>query len=332
MVSIIVPVFNCAAYLEQCLHSIQAQSRSDWEVLLVNDGSTDGSAAICDRFAAQDTRVRAFHQSNGGVSAARNRALKEAVGKYVLFVDADDYVAPTFVQAMLQAVHGRDVAACAYDRVRPSSSQPFVLRESGELSMRDLFEHTLCTQQIGGGCCNKIFRLDIIRSLALSFDQTIAVGEDMLFLVRYYQRCERAGYVGDILYHYRFNEASATEASFAEKKVTARTASILSAVGAMSQYIDPAVAWQRDFVAYRQARSGVRLFFQMVLSRTSDVGMMSALERLMRGSVWAYVRSEHAKSLERLVALAMAVSTRMAFRLAVAMSGLLHKRLANYRT
>ena len=314
MVSIIVPVFNCAAYLEQCLHSIQAQSRSDWEVLLVNDGSTDGSAAICDRFAAQDSRVRTFHQANGGVSAARNLALKEAVGKYVLFVDADDYVAPTFVQAMLQAVHGRDVAACAYDRVRPSSSQPFVLRESG------------------GGCCNKIFRLDIIRSLALSFDQTIAVGEDMLFLVRYYQRCERAGYVGDILYHYRFNEASATEASFAEKKVTARTASILSAVGAMSQYIDPAVAWQRDFVAYRQARSGVRLFFQMVLSRTSDVGMMSVLERLMRGSVWAYVRSEHPKSLERLVALAMAVSTRMAFRLAVAMSGLLHKRLANYRT
>lgn len=332
MISVIVPVYNCELYLEQCLGSIVGQRCQDFEVLLINDGSTDRSGSICDDFAARDARFRVTHKVNGGVSSARNLALEQVRGKYVVFIDADDYVEDSFLEKLLNAVASSDIAACAYDRVRPGFSQPFVLGRTGTLSLEALFEHTLCTQWIGGGCCNKIFRADLIRELGLSFDPRIAVGEDMLFLVRYFQRCRSAGYAAEVLYHYRFNEASATEAGFASKRVNERTASILQAVLAMEQHIDPGSDWQRRLVKYRQGRSGLRLFVQMVLSRTDDAGLLDAVQRIMRGSLPDYLRSRHARALEKIMALAMALSTRTAYALAVALSGVLGGRLAAYRS
>ena len=93
-ISVIVPVYNVAAYLPQCLESIQNQDYRDLQVLLIDDGSTDGSGAICDQFAAQDDRVQVIHQKNGGAAAAKNAGLRAARGEYLSFVDSDDYLEP----------------------------------------------------------------------------------------------------------------------------------------------------------------------------------------------------------------------------------------------
>ena len=90
-ISIIVPVYNVKPYLDRCVSSVQAQTFTDWELLLIDDGSTDGSGEICDACAQREPRVRVMHQPNGGVSAARNRGLDEARGEYMMFLDADDY-------------------------------------------------------------------------------------------------------------------------------------------------------------------------------------------------------------------------------------------------
>lgn len=332
MISIIVPVFNCDSYLEQCLRSIADQDWPDFEVLLINDGSTDRSGSLCDAFAARDARFRVTHKANGGVSSARNLALDQVRGHSVVFIDADDYVDASFLSKMVGAMNDGDVVACAYDRVRPCGPQPFVLGQTGPISLETLYEHTLCTQLIGGGCCNKIFRADLIREMGLRFDTRIAVGEDMLFLVQYYQRCRSAAYVGDVLYHYRFNEVSATESGFAQKKVNERTASILLSLDAMAQRIDASVGYQRQTLAFRRVRSGMRLFIQMVLSRTHDVALMEAIEAHVRAGVQIYLTSRHARLLEKVVAVAMALSTRVSYRLAVSLSGVLAGRLASYRT
>lgn len=331
-ISIVVPVYNCEPFLEQCLLSVQAQVLSDFEVLLVNDGSTDGGGTICDRFALLDPRFRVFHKANGGVSSARNQALDAAQGECVVFIDADDYVEPDFLTKLVEPMASHDVAVCAYDRVRPDGTQPFVLGDSGELSMKALYEHTLCTQMVGGGCCNKAFRMALIRNFRLRFDGRIAVGEDMLFLVQYYRHCRSAWLVGDVLYHYRFNQVSATESSFAQKRVDQRTASILLAVESMAAHTDPDVAYQLNFVQFRKARSSLRLFFQMVLSRTNDPAIFSSLERITRDSLMSFLGSNHARPLEKVVALSMAFSTRFSFAFAVRLSGALAGRLAAYRT
>lgn len=331
LISIIVPVYNCEPYLEQCLRSLLDQSWADFEVLLINDGSQDRSGAICDEFAAIDVRIRVTHTPNGGVSAARNLALEQAQGEYVTFVDADDYVAPDFLERMVSHMASADLVACAYDRVRPNEAQPFVLGPSGPLELCLLYEHTLCTLLIGGGCCNKMFRLAPIRELGLRFDPRIAVGEDMLFLVQYYRRCRSAWYVGEVLYHYRFNESSVTESGFARKVVNERTASILLAVDAMARYIDPSVRFERDSMAYRRARSSLRLFFLMVMSRTSNPALMADVQRNIRLGLKAYLSSGHAHLIEKLAAACMAISIRLTYAMGVAISGIVGRQLASLR-
>ena len=94
-VSIIVPVYNVEKYLHRCVDSILLQTFTDFELLLIDDGSTDKSVGICDKYALKDRRIRVFHKKNGGVSSARNLGIKKSNGVYILFVDSDDYLSPS---------------------------------------------------------------------------------------------------------------------------------------------------------------------------------------------------------------------------------------------
>ena len=98
LVSVIVPVYNVYPYLRDCVQSVQAQSYQNWELLLVDDGSTDGSETLCDEYAAQDARVRVLHKKNGGLSDARNAGVDAAKGEYLSFVDGDDWVSPYYIE------------------------------------------------------------------------------------------------------------------------------------------------------------------------------------------------------------------------------------------
>lgn len=116
LISVIVPVYNAAAFLDQCLTSIVAQTYRNLEILVVDDGSTDGSTEMCDRWAGRDERIRVIHQPNGGHSAARNTALDVMMGSLVTMVDSDDVLHPEFVSTLLEVMSGNDadIAVCGY--------------------------------------------------------------------------------------------------------------------------------------------------------------------------------------------------------------------------
>ena len=132
LISIIVPVYNAEKYLPACVESLLSQTYGALEVILVNDGSKDGSAALCDTYAARDSRVRVIHQENQGVSTARNAGLDHAAGKYVAFVDADDYVKPDYLERLHgdMTAHDADFVTCCYEEIShgdaPKSGIPFV--------------------------------------------------------------------------------------------------------------------------------------------------------------------------------------------------------------
>ena len=119
LLSIIVPVYNVENYLQKCIDSILAQTLTDFELILVDDGSPDGCPALCDAAAAKDARVRVIHQKNGGLSAARNAGLDVARGAWIGFVDSDDYIAPEMYEKLYRAVQstGADLALCDYAKV-----------------------------------------------------------------------------------------------------------------------------------------------------------------------------------------------------------------------
>ena len=104
IISIIVPVYKAEAVLPKCVESVLAQTFQDWELLLIDDGSPDGSGGLCDRYAAGDGRVRVFHKPNGGVSSARNLGMQAAAGEHILVVDADDWIAPELCVPLLAAL------------------------------------------------------------------------------------------------------------------------------------------------------------------------------------------------------------------------------------
>lgn len=114
LISIIVPVYNTEKYLDQCIQSVLAQTYTNWELLLIDDGSTDSSGAICDKYAAVDKRIRVFHKENGGVSSARNLGLDNAKGEWITFVDSDDWVEPAMYFEMLEGacLQNSDIVYC----------------------------------------------------------------------------------------------------------------------------------------------------------------------------------------------------------------------------
>lgn len=130
IISVIIPVYNVEAYLRQCLDSVLTQDYSSLQVIVIDDGSTDGSGAICDEYAAGDSRVVVIHQKNGGAAAAKNAGLRVASGRYLSFVDSDDYLEPDAYRHMVSGLEaaGADVIQCSFRDVYPTKSVPYAVK------------------------------------------------------------------------------------------------------------------------------------------------------------------------------------------------------------
>lgn len=192
LVSIVVPVFNTAPYLPACISSILAQSFTDLELLLVDDGSTDGSGIICDEYAKKDSRIRVFHKENGGVSSARNLGLDHASGEWIYFVDSDDQVLPGGLQTMVDCISDDvDIVLAGYQKydedgnvVYEIDDRVICLMDKRE-SLSTLYSrHGKYYNYLTYGCI-RLLRNKIIQKYNLRFDTEITNKEDTLFLVQY---------------------------------------------------------------------------------------------------------------------------------------------------
>ena len=222
-VSIIVPIYNAEKYLGYCLNSIVSQTYQNIEVILVNDGSTDGSLQICKNYAAVDKRIIILDIPNGGVSNARNCGLKKATGEYIQFVDADDTIKLNMTEKLIELmeVYQSDLVICGFDLITLNSNQeiienvPFHSRPIGEecvLERKD-FKENLC--RILWRTClleepvNKLYRRKKITENKIEFDTNISLGEDFCVNIKYFKYCNRCVLVEDRYYRYmQFNKNS----------------------------------------------------------------------------------------------------------------------------
>ena len=219
MVSIIVPVYNCAESLERCVPAILAQTERDFELILVDDGSKDSSGSICDRFAAADPRIRVIHKPNGGVSSARNAGLDAAEGSYVMFCDSDDYPEPCWCELLLAAAEKAPDAfpVCNYLRETPSGSSVNYEKECESLSDRvepgDFFR--LYRLELLGTPWNKLFRRELLEAEHLRFPSDLSLGEDLIFNLHYMRRMT-GGFtvVKQPLYHYVLGNSESLSARY----------------------------------------------------------------------------------------------------------------------
>ena len=199
-ISIIVAVYNAEDFLKRCLDSIIRQTFSDFEVLLIDDGSTDNSGAICDDYASADSRFRVFHKENGGVGSARQMGLDYACGDYVIHMDSDDWAVPDMLKKLYDFAIGSkaDVVICDFYRDRAGKSQISIQKPSGpgaSASLRDMYTG-FC------GPFNKFVKRECILKYGVSFPEGIRFMEDGNFFAQLFSNPVSISYLPEAFYHY----------------------------------------------------------------------------------------------------------------------------------
>ncbi|TWV12916.1 glycosyltransferase [Bacteroidaceae bacterium HV4-6-C5C] len=189
LISVIIPIYKSEKYLSQCIESVIFQTLIDFELLLIDDGSPDACGRICDEYASIDKRIRVFHQINSGVSSARNRGLIEACGKYVAFVDSDDYVKPNYLEnlyATIRCESGIDLAIQNIERVNIDGGKKVIPLPECLLEGKD--KSLILTQYVrlgvGYSCC-KLYLLSKIKDNHIYFIPNLSLLEDLFFLLDY---------------------------------------------------------------------------------------------------------------------------------------------------
>lgn len=235
MVSVIVPVYNTEQYLPRCLDSILSQSFTDFELLLIDDGSTDGSGAICDEYAKKDNRVRVFHKENGGVSLARNVGLDNEKGEWICFVDSDDELMPNGIQIMVDGISDEvDSVMAGYKKYGEDNSLIYSIDAEKALiinkkqAIKEMYFPVDYEYQ--GYAWGKLFRMSELRKRGIRFSEDIFFNEDRLFITQFICSSERNVYYSTVpvyKYYERLGGAMMSiRNGFNPKFVTDMTASI----------------------------------------------------------------------------------------------------------
>ena len=210
-ITIIIPVYNAAATLDDCVRAVLYQTWRELKLILVNDGSQDNSSLICDRFAAEDSRVRVFHQENRGVSAARNLGLAHADGTYITFLDADDVVPADYLEVLHTACADADVAVCDVVSIQDGLELMRFTLEPCVLSQTEALDLLLSRRKINSGPCAKLFRREVLEGLNFP---SMKAYEDILFVRDAFCRVRRIAATNRTEYRYIQNPAGAMSGFF----------------------------------------------------------------------------------------------------------------------
>lgn len=221
---VVVPVYNLESFLSRCIDSLLAQTYEDYEIILIDDGSNDGSEILCDQYVQKyPEKIQCIHKPNGGLSSARNAGIDVANGKYIIFPDPDDWVDRNYLQQLmdLQMQYSPDLVCIGYNIEFDNTCIPTNLGQKRcIMSKQEAQKALFFPPYISGFAWNKLYQLDIIRMHKLRFLDDVGITEDLDFAFRYLQYCEKVVFSPEErLYHYYQRQGAATNSSFSYKKI-----------------------------------------------------------------------------------------------------------------
>lgn len=217
VISVIIPIYNASRYLPHCLDCILKQTFTKWQLLLVDDGSTDNSLDICNNYANKDSRIKVFHKKNEGVSIARQYGLDKVTTPYFIFCDSDDYVEPDYLEKLYDAirVNCADMVICKY---KEEYGNRTVIPELPETDAMGLI-HNFLNNKVWGVTWNKLYRTEIVKKHDIRFIPGLQMWEDLAFTIDYLLQVQKIVFVQKTLYHYiMYNSGSITRHENFKKK------------------------------------------------------------------------------------------------------------------
>lgn len=252
--SICIPVYNAEKYLDDCIHSVLNQSYENFEIILVDDGSKDGSGDICDLYSKSYPTIKTIHKDNAGQISARVTAVENAVGKYIVFLDSDDTLEPHALATIHSAFNKYDVDFVMYDFQRVTNgviTHPNEARKDEILlvSKADIYKFILKSQN-NNSLCMKCFKKDIFLSIDYTDYFHLRHGEDLLQVMDLIRHCERAVVIPDILYNYTYNPTSVSNAPASIKSIVDSRLVVREFV--LHRLIEEQIFTEEDMLEYQE--------------------------------------------------------------------------------
>lgn len=267
-ISVIIPIYNQEKFLERCLDSLSAQTYSNIEFIMIDDGSTDSSGSICKSYCENDSRFIYVYQENSGVSAARNKGLDIAKGEYIGFCDSDDWVENDIYEILYDMIEhtGADAAVCGFiveNAENPECVESEETIISAEQAIRNMYEYN---NDGGGYLWNKLINRNCIGDKRL--DGSIALYEDMLFMYDVFGECDKIVCCNHRKYHYVYNTQSALHGKFNEREWSGQVAQKLLVEKISSDYPRIIAVAQKGCIALSM-RLASRLTFAHILDKNN---------------------------------------------------------------
>ena len=217
-ISVIIPIYNSKEYINRCIDSLVNQKNfNDYEIILVDDGSSDGSEKVCDEYEKNYKNIKVFHKKNEGVSIARNKGIKESKGDYITFVDSDDYVDEYMLYNFSNAIEKlqSDIIFCGYNNIFVKNNKKIIINAC-KFDNIDLcefndkyFKNYYCNYLIHGPY-NKIYKSCIIKDNNIKFDENLKICEDAIFVIDCLKKCKTISSIEECYYNYMQNGTSDT--------------------------------------------------------------------------------------------------------------------------
>lgn len=305
-VSIIIPAYNAEKFIERCINSILRQTYEQLEIVIINDGSLDETLTLCNQYKEQDQRICVIDQRNKGVAATRNVGLQNATGDYILFVDVDDWIEPSMVERLMDAINEQDtfdIAFCSFDnaevpeQVTPKTGAPVEVWDK-EKQQKEFLIHKRMT----GMLWNKLIRAELFKDIM--FDETVGYGEDAQVLWKVLKRSRNMIVLQDVLYHHVLEKQSISHQTYSRTKYSA-----IKVWKEIEEDVNKEYPQWKSLVHERLLSTATYTYYEMKRSQYRNKEESSYLRKIVRQNIGVLLKKNRMtwkmKSFALIVALGM---------------------------
>ncbi|HEU4913846.1 MAG TPA: glycosyltransferase [Candidatus Saccharimonadales bacterium] len=306
-VSIIVPIYNTVGYIEACLESIFSQTFGDYELILVDDGSDDGSGDYCDEIVRLHENVRVIHTENLGVSSARNTGITHANGQYICFVDSDDYLEPNFVEKLIAVARSQDadIVSCGFSKIYQQGNREHLLCKEGTYENEGAVKRLLLSTELAEVVIwNKLYRHNLFTENRIRFPEDKRYSEDVAINFELYTAARRTVFIKDLLYNYVQRESAATKQGYTPALFDAVDVAQNISKRVLSRWPDMKSLTYRFELRYIFLLAGI-----ICESYASNRGALGRLSVWVRKNVLGILFSRHVPVFHKLRAVMLALGT-----------------------
>lgn len=285
-ISVIVPVYNTKEYLNKCLESIIRQTYTNLEIILIDDGSTDGSKTICECYEKKDKRIRFISKSNTGVSDTRNLGIKESTGEYISFIDSDDYIEPNMIEVLYKNIilYDADMSVCAYRRKNRYNHKKYIEITDNNEFMKNILRNN----GPQGFLWNKLYKTAIISHNEIFLDTDIYMCEDLLFNCNYLEKASTVIYTTEPLYNYINRRNSAVNEKINDKWLT-----VLNAFDRMAKIFKTKTRETYDYFKAYYVLININTKSKMYLAKYNDKETEARCNKNIQKYVKQVITSKH---------------------------------------